>query len=311
MSFHRDRLVLASELTDAGTDRGRARLPDGRPAMTPVRRGVLYPTSEWDELTAADRYLALVHATVLVCRDDLLLSHDSAAVVWGLPLLGRRPLRVHVSSDRPSGSTGLVRRHRIEDLPEGVWRDGALVTPVARTVVDVARRVTLACGVTAADAALARQLCTTEDLRTEVAALPPRSRGRARASLVTELADPRSESPGESLSRVRMFEFRLPRPELQTAVHDGDGFVGRCDFEWLDRRAVGEFDGRAKYGRTYHDRPEDAAEALWREKQREDRLRRVRSGVARWTWADALDGRRLVGILRQAGVAPLRRRCWL
>ena len=310
VSFHRERLVRASDPAEFGGRRSE-RLPDGRPAMTRVRRGVLYPTAEWVELTPADRYLALVHATVLVCGDDLLLSHHSAAAVWGLPILGPWPARVHVTNDRAGGSTGLVRRHRLDEAPEGVWRDGAWVTPVARTVVDLARCVPLACGVTVADAALARRLCTAADLQGGAATLAPRSRGRARASLILDLADGRSESPGESLSRVRMFEYRLPRPQLQATVHDEDGFVGRCDFEWDDRHAVGEFDGRVKYGRDIHDRPEEAAEALWREKRREDRLRRVRSGVARWTWADALDGRRLVRILRQVGVVPTPRRCWL
>lgn len=311
VSFDPGKLVVASETVFAGTDPRRDRLPDGRRAWTSVRRGVLHPTPEWDELTAADRHLALVHATLLMCRDDVLLSHHSAAAVWGLPVIGPWPTRVHVTHDGSGGSTGLLSRHRLVDVPEGVWRDGAFVTTPARTVVDLSRCVPLACAVTVADAALARHLCTLEELCDEVTSLPQRSRGRARASLVTELADHRSESPGESLSRARMFELRLPRPQLQAVVHDEAGFVGRCDFEWEDRQIVGEFDGRVKYGRAYHERPDDAAEALWQEKRREDRLRRVRAGVARWTWGDALDGQRLLSILRCVGLVPQPRRRWL
>lgn len=144
-----------------------------------------------------------------------------------------------------------------------------------------------------------------------MAKLPVRSRGRSRAHLVSELADGRAESPGESLSRVRMFELRLLRPELQVEVRDVDGLAGRCDFGWEEQRLLGEFDGRVKYGRLCCDSAEEAAETLWREKRREDRLRRTGALVARWVWADVWDGRWLLGILRQLGLVPTPRRGWL
>lgn len=57
--------------------------------------------------------------------------------------------------------------------------------------------------------------------------------------------------------------------------------------------------------------PEEAARVLWREKQREDRLRRrTRHAVARWLYADALVPERLAALLAQYGVRPLRRNTW-
>jgi hypothetical protein len=62
---------------------------------------------------------------------------------------------------------------------------------------------------------------------------------------------------------------------------------------------VGEFDGRVEY---------DDPEALWREKLREDALRRlpeVRS-IARWTMREAVTPAALAHVLLSAGMPVLR-----
>lgn len=80
-------------------------------------------------------------------------------------------------------------------------------------------------------------------------------------------------------------------PVLQHVVRDrSDRFVGQVDFWWPEPGIVGEFDGMEKYGRSL--RPgETVAEAVLREKRREDALRaqpEVRT-VVRWTWPDIDD----------------------
>lgn len=56
--------------------------------------------------------------------------------------------------------------------------------------------------------------------------------GVARAAL--EFGDGRSESVGESLSRVRLAALDVPAPELQVNVFDErGGWVARCGFGWL------------------------------------------------------------------------------
>ena len=62
-------------------------------------------------------------------------------------------------------------------------------------------------------------------------------------------------------------------------------FVGRADFAWEDRGVLGEFDGLAKYGRLRHP-DETVADAVVREKVREDRLRDAGYLVVRWTDAE-------------------------
>ena len=129
--------------------------------------------------------------------------------------------------------------------------------------------------------------------RVACAAAPPRR-------LVADLADADSMSAGESLSRVQMFRLGVPRPRLQVPHDDDQGLIGVVDFDWLG--VIGEFDGKLKYRVPPGASPEEAAEIVWREKKREDRLR-VGSRVARWTWEVALDRDRLGRRTRGAGGA--------
>jgi hypothetical protein len=53
-------------------------------------------------------------------------------------------------------------------------------------------------------------------------------------------------------------------------------------------RTLGEFDGKIKYGRLL--KPgEQPGDVVWREKLREDALRRLGWEVVRWTWAELMN----------------------
>ena len=276
-----------------------------------VRNGVWVTELEWSRLTPEHRHAALVHATGLCLeRESPVFAVSSAAAVWGLPRIEPWPdaVRVLVQSDSRGRGSALVRPH-VGRPDAGVVVVGDLtVTSVARTVVDLARTGSLVSAVAAADHALRHGLCTRDELRSEVEGVPPRVRGRITARLVERLADPLSMSAGESLSRVQMFLLNLPRPALQKEVRDSAGLIGYVDFGW--EGVVGEFDGKVKYRVPDGADPETAAEVLWQEKQREDRLRR-RVRVARWTWAVALHRNRLAAALAEHGIRPLASNVWL
>jgi hypothetical protein len=275
-----------------------------------VRNGIWVSEHEWRGLTPEHRHAALVHATGLcLAREAPVFAVTSAAAVWGLPRIEQWPdaVRVLVPTAARGRGSSLVRPH-VGREAEAVQVGEIRLTSPARTVVDLARTATLHTAVAAADHALRHRLCTRDELRAEVDAVPPRVRGRTLARVVEALADPMSMSAGESLSRVQMFLLNLPKPELQREVRDGDGLVGFVDFGW--EGVVGEFDGRVKYRVPDDGSPDDAAEVVWLEKQREDRLRRqVR--VARWTWAVALDRRTLGARLAQYGIRPLPTNTWV
>ncbi|MBB2894431.1 hypothetical protein [Flexivirga oryzae] len=276
-----------------------------------IRRGEYLDKGRWHTLTPLDRHRALVVATVRRMRDPLpMLSHFAAAALWGMPIIGSWPDRVDVMLDASAaGSSTLVRRHRVSGLPEPSLLGEFPVTSPARTVIDLARSTTLACALSAADWTLRNSLCTYADLDEELLAIPGRGPGRRGAHAVWLLADPRAESPGESLSRARMYESGFPQPDLQVPLEDAQGWFGRADFGWPGR--IGEFDGLRKYRATGDAGDTASEEIVIREKLREDRARRAGTAVARWVWTDALHGSGLVRALVAVGVSPGDKTEWL
>jgi hypothetical protein len=103
---------------------------------------------------------------------------------------------------------------------------------------------------------------------------------------VIDFLDARSESVGESVSRVRMHQDGIPAPDLQHEILGPHGeVIARVDFYWREQRLAGEFDGKVKYGRLL--KPGQSIEdVLFDEKVREDRIRDEDHGVTRWIWPD-------------------------
>lgn len=236
---------------------------------------------------AADRHRQLVEATMPLLAPDAVVSHLSAAVLHALPVWGDQLGRVQVtrSAARSGKRRGNVHVHTAPLAAEEVVAvQGLPVTTLARTVVDLGRTVAAGQAVAAGDAALRTGLSPTE--LDEVLALAHGRPHVAAARRVAALLDPRSESAGESSSRVVLHELGLPPTNLQHEVFDASGrLIGRSDFAWEQHRTLGEFDGRVKYGRLL--RPgETAADAVYREKRREDALRDQGWQVVRWSWAD-------------------------
>lgn len=158
------------------------------------------------------------------------------------------------------------------------------MTSLNRTVLDLARTLPWEQAVAAGDRALALGLS-----RADLSEGLQRMRGWpgiACARRTVGFLDVRSESAGESVSRVRFHEAGLPAPVPQLEIFDSSGrFAARVDFGWEDKKTVGEFDGKAKYGELL--KPgQTARDAMLAEKRREDLLRDLGWQVVRWIWAD-------------------------
>ena len=251
-----------------------------------VRRGA-YADPVKEELEPRIAHLELLEATIRQSSPDVVASHMSAAAVHGLPIWKADLDRVELIRNRPGGLK--KRRYsRVRGLPlhvgEVVTVDGTVVTSLARTVLDLACALSMQKAVAIGDAALRMGLD-----QSELDDALERGKGRhgiARARRSIAFLDARSESPGESVSRVIFFEIGVPRPELQRAVYGAAGeVVARCDFDWEGFGTVGEFDGKIKYGRELQ--PEQEIEdVLFDEKRREDAVRDSGKQVVRWIWAD-------------------------
>lgn len=217
-----------------------------------------------------------------------MVSHVSAAVLHGLDHWAIPLDRVHLTRDRHSGghSGRLLHLHTAPlNAMEIVEVGGVAVTTVARTIVDLARSVPFEHGVVVADAALHSRFTDPDGL---VTALERARRwpGNRKARRVVAFADGRSESPGESRSRVAMHRAGLPAPTLQWDVYDRHGrWLARVDFGWPELGTVGEFDGEVKYGPLL--RPgQDPGQVVFEEKIREDAVRDQELRVARWIWRE-------------------------
>lgn len=133
-----------------------------------------------------------------------------------------------------------------------------------------------------------------------VAPLAGRSSSR-RAKKVLTLLDPRSESPLESVSRLRLHETSLPRPELQTDILTLTGLLlGRVDFYWDEFGVVGEVDGLTKYR-------EDPIGTTMRERRRQGLMDELGLIFVRWGRSDLRDMRTLTGRLEAAFARGSRR----
>ena len=265
-----------------------------------VRRGA-YAWSVSDQLTARERYRRVIQATVAGCSPDAVVSDMSAACLHQLPIWIQPASRVHLTRDRGGGRT--ARRFvEIRGLPlpaeDVVSVDGMAVTSVARTVLDLACRLPLDQSVAVGDAALARGLQADDLDRLRQQSTGRHGIGAARRALA--LMDGRSESVGESRSRVLFHLHGLPTPMLQYEVIDEvGGFVARTDFGWPELRTVGEFDGRVKYQRALRPGHDPEAE-LFREKRREDAIRALDLQVVRWVNDDLAAPEELLARLRRA-----------
>lgn len=105
--------------------------------------------------------------------------------------------------------------------------------------------------------------------------------------VVLRLADARVESPGEARTIHLCWSQGLPMPIPQYEVHDRSGaLIGRVDFAWPEHKLFLEFDGRMKYS-TYLRDGETPADAVFREKRREERICEATGWrCIRITWAD-------------------------
>jgi hypothetical protein len=130
-------------------------------------------------------------------------------------------------------------------------------------------------GIVSADDALHDRLTSVEAVE-RVALSVRRWPGAGRVRTMLAMMDGRAESVGESRLRVMLTVAGL-RLIPQFAITDDAGPFAYVDLLVDGTNLCLEFDGRVKYGEP---------EVLWREKKREDRIRRRGYRLERVIWAD-------------------------
>ncbi|MGY1748879.1 DUF559 domain-containing protein [Modestobacter sp. SYSU DS0511] len=185
-------------------------------------------------------------AVLLTAPPGAVISHHTAARLWRIEIPLASPSRV-AQLTVPAGSRARNRAdrrlHRAPLPPEDVARWwGMPVTTPARTWRDLAAELKPAALLAVTDQLL-DVLCRPAELQAALQRRPT-GRGAARARQVLPVADPRVDSPMESVLRWLLHEAGLPRPALQHQVRDDAGRqIGFGDLAWPDEKVLVEFDG--------------------------------------------------------------------
>jgi len=268
------------------------------------RRGVFVCTAALDGIgpLAARRRHGVATAAALLVTPAAAASHASAAVLVGLPVWQLPDRPCITVPPRHTGDAGALHLHRATLPGRYLRRTGLLTrTSIARTFCDLAREHGIENAVVFADAALHRGVVQPQDLEFCRRA-GRRWPGIRRAEAALDLVDHRSESPLETVSRLRLAVAGIPTPLLQPVLVAADGtWLGRPDFYWDEFGVVGEVDGKVKY------EPAAEPQALWNEKLRQERFEDTGLIVVRWGRAQLGDIGHLAGRLRNAFARGQRR----
>ncbi|MGQ1797962.1 DUF559 domain-containing protein [Kocuria oceani] len=276
-------LQSTADLLDTGLSNHeiRRRIRTGK--LQRVHPGYFIAADRLPSLTPEQRMLLKHRAFARAAHTVPVFCLASAAVVHGLGLR-RVPSRIHTVSPPGHGThhgyDGVVRHQTRLPTADAVVVDGLRTTSAERTLLDCARLLPFTDAVVLADQA--RLLGVS---RTRLESLLPEwagQRGVRRARSVLTVMDPRSESVGETLTRLLMMEYSLPMPELQWVI-DGRSGSYRADFAWPEHRLVLEFDGETKYvgATTIHC-------VLRDERRRETEIQELGWTVIRVGWHDVV-----------------------
>ncbi len=251
--------------------------------LVPIGRGIYVSRTVAKQFAGVPNGDHVLRAAAALAHSgrDCAVSHQSAALLHNIALIADQVSDVTITT-WTGGRRGL--RHGVHTYASAMpaahltRKFGLPVTTAGRTVVDLARSLTFAEAVVAADSALHQGLTTVAELR-HIAAECRRRRGGDAANRVAHFASVLAESPLESLARVVFDEGGLPPPDLQVPITSADNqFIGRVDFLWRQCKVVVEVDGAAKYDED----PKRARTELWRDKA----LRRAGYEVIHFSWSE-------------------------
>jgi hypothetical protein len=256
-----------------------------------LRRGFYTPADIYTSADPSAKHVLYARAALASQRGRVALTGVSAAALHRFDIYDTSLDTVHlVRLDNGATRTeaGIVHHGTRRDIEEEIGSyEGILASVPARAIWEVACRSSLEGGVVTADSALRRspELKESLDALHDHFALFP---GSTKARTAVRLADGRSDSPGESVTRVQFYRYGIPMPEPQYQVFGSRGqLIGISDFYWEDFRHLGEFDGKIKYQKLLR-AGESPSDCVIREKRREDAMRAGSRGMTRFVWSDVM-----------------------
>lgn len=219
-----------------------------------VLRGVYQRCDEPDTQQTRARAVALVVQPFAVVCDR------TAAWLHGVDTFAYRELEIlpptetWVLRDQPRlRREGCVGGRRDLAAVDVMHLDGTRVTTPLRTACDLGASLPRGEALAALDGFMRVHQLSRDDLQ---GILPRyrRRRGVIQLRQLVALADERSESPGESMTRLAIIDRGFPDPEPQYWVCEDGRQVWRLDLCYPKHKVAIEYDGSA-----FHDSPEQRA----------------------------------------------------
>ena len=246
--------ISGDQLRTAGVTRGAIR---GR-----VRRGRLVPVFH-DVYSMGDPALmplALPSAVLLSLGDGAVLSHRSAASIWGLAETDPTTIDVTVIRRNPRPRQG-IRLHRVKHLhpADTTTRSNLRLTSLARATIDFASQATSSERHHAFAEARAKHRLTDPALHRALDRLPKNHPGAAVVRAMLSSNDTYDRSKAERIMRTLCTQAQLPQPVVNQHLH---GFL--VDFLWPDAKLIVEVDGHGTHGTRWafeNDRRRDQVHA--------------------------------------------------
>lgn len=189
--------------------------------------------------------MARARAAAMACGADAVVSHRSAAEMFGLLPHSEGAVHVTVAGRSVAPRKG-VRRHRISAFARGevTKMRGIPMTAVARTICDLAATEPRRVVEQAFQEALYREIVTPDGLA-KVLAREPRRRGARVLRALVE--DPRMTRSERERALLRLIDqAQLPRPLTNVPLH---GHL--VDAFWPQQGLVLEFDGWQAHGHRH------------------------------------------------------------
>lgn len=268
---------------------------------TRVRRGAYLPTEVWDSLDQRGRHRRSSRAVLRNSQCVAALTHASGLAEYEVPLWEIPLDVVHLTRfDKRSGRSeaGVRQHYGLTTVNDLTLRNGLLVGSATRLALEAISLVDTEPAIAVIDALIHEGSTTPQLLRWRSETMRHWSH-TLRMDYVIRLVDGRSESVGESRSRYLCFTQGLPAPVPQYEVVVAGRVIARLDLAWPDRKVWVEFDGMEKYVVHLRD-GESTADAVLREKRREDQIRLATGWrCLRITWADLYSPGRVAAEIRR------------
>jgi very-short-patch-repair endonuclease len=221
---------------------------------------------------------ARARAAALACGEGAVVSHRTAAELWGLlPPEAGSETHVTVCGRNPGDRTG-IHTHRVRRLPEEevTVKDGIPLTTPARTICDLAATEPLRDVESALAEARIHRLATDRQITAVIQNAPTRPGAPIIRKLLEQEDDSGyTRSKAERLLRDLIAKANLERPLFNEPVL---GYV--VDAVWPKHRLILEVDGYA-----YHQH----RAAFERDRRRDQQLTAAGYRVIRITWIQLRD----------------------